>query len=200
MHSYCAYRDELIEQAVDKIRRVAPDADIGVVKAERDATEAGVVVASIQTLARPNRLARLIGPFSTVVIDEAHHAAAATYRTVIDATMGPDTLLLGVTATPDRGDGVGLDDIFTEIVFKRTLPQMVAAGYLSDLRAIQVRTGADYAFLHVSHGDFRDSEAGHAVMEGHAPELSRPRAYCEHAKGRRSLVFTPTVEVAHAIG
>ena len=57
-----AYRDELIEQAVDKIRRVAPDADIGVVKAERDATEAGVVVASIQTLARPNRLARLIGP------------------------------------------------------------------------------------------------------------------------------------------
>ena len=84
---------------------------------------------------------------------------------------GTGTLLLGVTATPDRGDGVGLDDIFTEIVFKRTLPQMVQRDICRTCgRSKCVRRGL--RIPHVSHGDFRDSEAGHAVMEGHAPELA----------------------------
>jgi len=78
-----AHRDELISQAVDKLRMVMPDADIGVVKAELDQVGAMIVVASIQTLARPRRLERLGRDFNIVVIDEAHHAAAATYQAVL---------------------------------------------------------------------------------------------------------------------
>ncbi len=192
------HRDELVRQAVDKLAEVAPDLTVGVVKAERDETNAQVIVASVQTIARPPRLARLVGPFATVIIDEAHHAAARTYRTVIDRLVTADTLLLGVTATPDRGDGAGLDGIFEEIVYSKALPEMIAAGYLSDLRAVQIKTGADFASLRVSHGDYSDVEAADALMKGNAPRADR-RAYLEYAKDRRTLVFTPTVEVAYAM-
>ncbi len=77
------HRDELIQQAVDKLLMVMPDADIGIVKAELDQVDATIVVASIQTLSRPNRLERLGRDFSIVVIDEAHHAAAASYQAVL---------------------------------------------------------------------------------------------------------------------
>jgi len=193
-----AHRDELIESAVEKLGAIAPDIATGIVKAQRDETDAACVLASVQTVARPSRLARLVGPFSTVVVDEAHHAAAKTYRSIIDHLVSRDTLLLGVTATPDRGDGAGLDAIFQEIVYKRALPEMIGLGYLSDLRAIQITTGADFSALHVTRGDFSDTEAAEALLEGKAPELVA-RAYAEHAKDRRSLLFTPTVEVAYAM-
>ncbi|HZC00889.1 MAG TPA: DEAD/DEAH box helicase family protein, partial [Gammaproteobacteria bacterium] len=69
-----AHRDELIEQAVEKLHWIDPEMEIGVVKAERDEHEASVVVASVQTLSRCQRLARLVPDFDTIVIDEAHHA------------------------------------------------------------------------------------------------------------------------------
>ncbi len=78
-----AHRDELIGQAADKIRMMIPDADVGIVKAEADETDAAIVVASVQTLSRPERLARLGRDFTTVIVDECHHAAAETYRDIL---------------------------------------------------------------------------------------------------------------------
>src|SRR6266498_1005156 len=78
-----AHRDELLVQATDKIRQVDPDAQLGLVKAEANDVEAPVVVASMQTLARESRLARLPQRFKTVVVDEAHHATADSYRRVL---------------------------------------------------------------------------------------------------------------------
>src|SRR4051812_23844695 len=97
-----AHRDELLSQARDKLLVADPDADVGIVRAEQDETGAAIVVASIQTLARPNRLAR-VGRFRMIVIDECHHAPAASYRSTLEAlgafeADGP--LVLGVTATP----------------------------------------------------------------------------------------------------
>ena len=123
-----AHREELLDQARDKLLMADPSADVGIVQAERDAPGAGIVVASIQTLARPTRLARLTaaGRFALVVVDEAHHAAAPSYRAVLDelgafAPVGP--LVLGVTATPGCGDGVGLHEIFEAIVFRMTIEE-----------------------------------------------------------------------------
>src|SRR4051812_46200128 len=67
-----AHRDELLSQAREKLLVADPWASVGIVRAEQDATGAAIVVASIQTLARPNRLAR-VGRFRMIVIDEAHH-------------------------------------------------------------------------------------------------------------------------------
>jgi ATP-dependent helicase IRC3 len=205
-----AHRDELITQACDKLRMVDADLRVGVVQGERDEHDAAVVVASIQTLSRERRMARLLGrgdqrslfpadPFTTVVIDEAHHAAASTYRTAVaqlggfDLDAGP--LVVGVTATPERGDGVGLDAVFEEIVYQRDLLDMVRAGYLCDLRAVRVHVELNLDNLKVRAGDFGDEELGRALIESAAPEHALA-AYQQHAAGRKALIFTPTVEVA----
>lgn len=192
-----AHRDELIAQAVDKIRLVMPAADIGVVKAARHEADRDVIVASVQSLSA-SRLERL-GSYATIVVDEAHHARATIYERALRAlgSFNPGgPLTLGVTATPERGDGLALGTIFQEIVFRRSLVWMVAKGYLSDLRAIRVHLAADFAALKVHQGDYVDSEVAEMLHEAHAPEAA-VRSWQDHARGRRTVVFTPTVALAY---
>lgn len=211
-----AHRDELIEQAAAKVREVWPTADVGIVKADRNEVRSQVVVASVQTLARSKRLAELVAPFSSegltllgraapfglVVVDEAHHAAADSYRRILDvldagADDGP--LLLGVTATPDRGDGKGLDDLFAEVTFAYDLLWGIRSGYLCDLRGIRVRLDRlDMSSVKVTGGDYAAGSAGRALEDAGAPEMI-VAAWLEHALGRRTLVFTPTVALAEDV-
>lgn len=198
-----AHRDELLEQAADKVRMAMPEARIGLVKAEHDAVDAPIVVASVQTLARPRRLARLVdaGAFDDVVVDEAHHAVAATYRDVLDGVGALDDdgpCLLGVTATADRADRIGLETIFERIVYERTLLELITAGWLVDVRGIRCQVAADFGALRTAHGEIVAAEAGAMLLDAKAP-VSIARAYREHATGRTALVFTPTVAVAHAV-
>ena len=192
-----AHRDELLTQARDKLLLADPSADVGIVRAELDECDAQIVVASVQTLAQPHRLAR-VGRFSLVVIDEAHHAAAASYHAILEslgafAPVGP--LVLGVTATPGRGDGVGLDEIFEEIVYWMNILDGIRGGYLADLRAVSVTLDTDFSGVRSRGGDLADGELGDALLAADAPEHVAA-AYREHADGRRALVFTPTVAVA----
>ena len=187
------HRDELARQAVDKLSLVVPRSRLGIVKTERDEHGAQVVVGSVQTLARTSRLERMVPDF-----DEAHHVTATTYQRILTA-LGAGTpdgpLALGCTATPERGDGVPLEG--WHIVYRRSPPEMIAAGYLSDLRALRVRLDTDFNRLHVRAGDY-DREVEQALLDANAPEHAA-RAHLEHASGRRALVFTPTVAVAHAM-
>lgn len=213
-----AHRDELITQAAAKVREVWPDADVGIVKAERDDTCSEVVVASVQTLARASRLNRLTapfaddmrllsrcGPFTTVVVDEAHHTAADSYRRILTA-VGCDgdqpwarPLLFGVTATPDRGDGKGLDDLFDEIVFSYDILWGIRAGFLCDVRGLGVRLDQfNEADLRVSRGDYEAGAAGRLLSDAQAPRVI-VAAWLEHARGRRTLAFTPTVALAQEV-
>ncbi len=191
------HRDELVRQAVEKMALVAPTAHVGVVKAERDEVEAAVVVASVQTLSREARLARLGRDFQTVIIDEAHHVVADSYVRIL-AHLGvgqPDGPLgVGVTATPQRADGQRLDD--WEIVYRRELLEMIRHGYLANIRAVQVQLAADFNALHVRAGDFVEREVEELLLSADAPRHAA-MAYQEHAAGRKALVFTPTVMLAH---
>ena len=76
------HRDELVRQSVEKLRSVNSGLDIGVVQAQRNEHDRRIVVASIQTLCRPNRLRQVTPDFTLVVTDEAHHATAASYRRI----------------------------------------------------------------------------------------------------------------------
>lgn len=210
-----AHRDELISQAAAKVREVWPGVDVGIVKGSQDEVHSHVVVASVQTLARQARLARLTrpfgpdagllgrtDPFGLVVIDEAHHAAADSYGRVIaalDAGQPHGPLLFGVTATPDRGDGKGLDDLFDEIVFSYDILWGIRSGYLADLRGLAVRIDTlDMGDVKVSRGDYEVGAAGRALEAAGAPARI-VEAWRQHAPDRRTLVFTPTVATAEHI-
>lgn len=194
-----AHRDELIQSAYDKIKMVIPNADIGIVKAERNEIDAPIVIASIQTLSRQSRLEQIPAHFDTIIVDEAHHAAAESYRRTLDYLGAFDEggpLVVGVTATPSRADDIGLDCVFEQIVYSRTILDMMKAGYLCDLRALQIHLEADFQKLHTRAGDFIEREVADLLSAANAPALIA-EAYQEHAADRKGLVFTPTVDLAH---
>lgn len=229
-----AHRDELVQQAASKVREIWPEADVGIVKAGDNDVRAQVVVASVQTLARPSRLGQLLAPFTDeltllgkadpfdlVVVDEAHHAAADSYREILaglragrprecaghpecdvfhpDGCQPEGPLLLGVTATPDRGDGKGLDDLFDEIVWTYDILWGIRSGYLSDLRGKRVTVAdLDLSGVKISRGDYEAGASGRALEDAGAPEVI-VRAWLEHAPDRRTLVFTPTVDLAQLV-
>ena len=124
-----AHREELILQAANKIGAIANCA-IGIIKAGYQLDlDAPIQVASVQTLV--NRLS-LLEAVGLVVIDEAHHSTASTYKKILEAY--PDAYQLGVTATPIRLDGSGFDDLFDELVTNISVSQLIDDGYLSKFK------------------------------------------------------------------
>lgn len=104
---FVAHREEILKQAKATFRRIRPNARLGYYRGGRYESDAEVLFASIQTLGTARHLERFArSAFDYVVVDEFHHAAAATYRRVIDH-FEPD-FLLGLTATPERTDGGSL--------------------------------------------------------------------------------------------
>lgn len=200
-----AHRDELVDQAIAKLRAMLPETvSVGKVKATDRQTAADVMVCSVQTLATRsgNALREIkdwesdVGPIGLIITDECHHAAAASYGKVYDAF--PDALHLGVTATMARGDGVGLGKVWDDVVYKKSVLWMMSKGHLTDVEAKRVDlANVSMADVKVSRGDYQTGDLGRALMEAEA-HLPIARAYQEYARDRRGIVFTPTVETAHA--
>jgi len=196
-----AHRDELVRQAADKFGMVWPEASVGIVKAqENDHQGRDVVVASVQTLSREERLSRFSSErFGFLVVDEAHHAVAPTYLRVFDRlgfmSGDPGKLLLGVTATGFRGDGIGLGRVFEKITFQRSVVALIKAGYLVDVRALAVRSQVDISEVAIRGGDFDEKELG-VVLNTPARNEIVVKAYLEHAAGRRAIAFTADVQHA----
>lgn len=195
-----AHRDELIQQAVSKLEMVWEGVDIGVVKAERNEVDRQVIVGSVQTVSKENRLEQLPTDFDFIVSDEAHHSAAATYRRiykylgVMADDIPSDTLHLGVTATPERTDQLGLDDIFDEIVFHRSIRDFIP-DYLCDLRCVQIMTHVNINGVKTWAGDLKAEQLSALLNTANCNELI-VEAWKEHALGRLTLCFT--TDVAHA--
>lgn len=127
-----AHREELIEQAAEKLQTAAPELEVGIEQGSRRASpSARLIVGSVPTLGRvaSKRLAALDPEqFSIIVVDEAHHAVAETYRRVLDHFRlfeKGDRFLVGFTATPRRGDGEALGQVFEDIVYARGIEEMV---------------------------------------------------------------------------
>jgi len=197
-----AHREELLEQAREKIIRANPHLSVEVEQAARSAgSTCDVVVGSVQTLGRQSSSRiRRIAPdeFYLVVVDEAHHAIAPTYRRVLKwlGVMEPGTrkLLVGFTATPKRGDGQGLDRVFEEIVFSRTLPEMIASGYLVPVSGYRVETSVDLSHVKIRLGDFISSQLSEAVNIKERNDLVID-VFKKYLSDRQTLCFC--VDVAH---
>lgn len=205
------HRDELADQAMDKIKQVAPHLSVGKVKAQDNDVHAEVVVASVQTLARPARRAHLLasqlehGGFGLIIVDECHHAVAPTWMTVM-GELGAVfekhepgdwvTRFVGFTATMARGDEVGLGRVWQKVAYAISLTRLIRRGYLADVRGLQVQLeDLDLAGVRKSGGDYQTGSLGDALTEASAPEHIAA-AYLEHAKDRQGVGFTPTVDTA----
>lgn len=195
-----AHRDELIQQAVAKLREVDPRMTVGVAL-ERGVSRSDpprVLVGSVQALSLPKRLAQGVPTFRTVIVDEAHHAPAPSYHRLLDAlgAFSPDgPLVVGFTATPTREDDRPLSGVWEEIVYKKGLVDMISRGYLTDLRALQIRLATDFSQIPTVRGDIDQEAVGALLRDMHVPDLIAS-TYVEHARRRPGLVFAPTVGIA----
>lgn len=186
-----AHRGELLEQAADKLEK-STGLHCAVEKAEETSVYdfSSVVVGSVQTLMRDKRL-RALGKdrFQTIIIDEAHHALSSSYRAVIDYFS--DAKVLGVTATPDRGDRKNLGEIFDSLAFEYSLPQAIKEGYLCPIEAQTIPLQIDLAGVSVQAGDFKAADIGNAIdpyLEQIADEMLK--AGCME---RKTVVFLPLI-------
>ncbi|MCI8811328.1 MAG: DEAD/DEAH box helicase, partial [Oscillibacter sp.] len=182
-----SHREELVEQP-----RKYFACSYGVERAEFTSHGEEVVSASVQSLAK--RLDRF-GPedFRLIICDEAHHAAAGTYREIF-RYFHPEKLI-GFTATPNRGDRVRLDDVFQKIIFQRDLRWGIQNKYLCDILCKRVDIGYDLTAVHTRNGDYAPGELDEA-MEGTADAIAQ--TYREHAVGA-TLIFAVSVHQAEEI-
>ena len=190
-----AHRDELLNQAQDKILKAT-----GLMTSKEKAEETSldsffrITVGSVQTMQREKRLNRFPSDaFQTIIVDEAHHALANGYQTVLNHF--PDAEVLGVTATPERQNVACLGEYFDNIAYEYSLPQAIKEGYLSPIKALTVPLNIDIGGVKMSSGDYAANELGDALspyLEAIATEMEQ---YC---KERKTVVFLPLVATSKA--
>ena len=151
------HRRELIRQASAKLTQAG--VNHGIIAAGFEPSDHPVQVASVQTLAR--RLERQHWQPDLIVIDEAHHAIAGTWTNVI--SHWPNSLLLGVTATPVRQDGRGLGAMFDRLVLGPSTAELVAAGYLTPVKIYAPPQVADLTGIRTRAGDYANDQAAAAM-------------------------------------
>lgn len=159
-----AHRSELLYQAKEKISWSNPELDIQIEQADNVAGYCDVVVASVPTLGRAESERILKYPkdyFKSIVIDEAHHAAAPTYRRILDYFNA--SFVLGVTATPQRSDNTRLTDVFDEIVYYKTIQDLIEDGYLCSLVGYRIKTDTDISGVGTNEGDYIASQLEDAI-------------------------------------
>lgn len=188
-----AHRGELLEQAADKLRRAT---GLGSAVEKAGSTCLGswfnVVVGSVQTLQRTARLERFPQDyFGTIIIDEAHHAITDGYRRILDYFSGAK--VLGVTATPDRGDMRNLGEVFDSLAFEYKLTDAIKEGYLCKIMAQTIPLQLDITSVTMSGGDYAVGDLGTALdpyLEQIAAEMAR------RCKSRKTVVFLPLIKTS----
>jgi superfamily II DNA or RNA helicase len=187
-----AHRGELIAQAVDKLHTatgIRAEVEMG---DDRASLDAPVVVGSVQTLMRPKRRERWPRDhFDLVVVDEAHHTLADSYLNTL-GHFHDHAQVLGVTATPDRGDKKNLGRYYQNIACEVTLLDLIQQAWLSPIRVKTVPLEVDLRGVRTSHGDYSADDLGHALE----PYLERIADVLVEHRHRKTLVFLPLIAVS----
>ena len=188
-----AHRGELLEQAADKIHKTT-----GLTCATEKAQESclgswfRIAVGSVQSLMREKRLSQFPEDyFDTIIIDEAHHSISESYQRILGHFS--KAKVLGVTATPDRGDMKNLGQVFDSLAYEYTLPRAIKSGYLSPIKALTLPLKMDLTGVEVQAGDFKAGDIATALdpyLQQIAHEMA---AYC---RDRKTVVFLPLVKTS----
>lgn len=188
-----AHRGELLDQAADKIGK---STGLGCATEKAEQTCLGswfrIVVGSVQSMMREKRLNQFPNDyFNTIIIDEAHHCISDSYQKVLRHF--PDAEVLGVTATPDRGDMQNLGTVFESLAYEYTLPKAIKEGYRSPIKAVTIPLKIDMSVVGVQAGDFKSGDIATALdpyLESIAEEMEK---YCSNKK---TVVFLPLVKTS----
>ena len=188
-----AHRGELLDQAADKLYKAT-----GLRSATEKAEETclgswfRVTVGSVQSLQRPKRLEQFAPDyFDTIIVDEAHHCLSDGYQRVLQHFDGAN--VLGVTATPDRGDMRNLGQYFDSLAYEYTMVRAIREGYLSPIKAETIPLTLDISAVSVQSGDFKLGDLGTALdpyLHSIAEEM-KPRCM-----NRKTVVFLPLVKTS----
>lgn len=189
-----SHRDELVRQPE---KYFTDECSFGIEKAEEMSNGEDVVSASVQSMCRPNRLARFSpDDFDTIILDEAHHASAAntSYMSILKYFTGARKLV-GFTATPRRGDGVRLTDVFDEILYSRDIKWGIENGYLCRVRAARVIANYTLNDIQKIAGDYALGE----IEKKLDPYVltTTAKVYADQCKpmDRHVLVYCPTKRI-----
>ena len=188
-----AHRGELLDQAADKLKK-STGLECAVEKAEESCLSSWfrVAVGSIQSLMREKRLFQFSkNHFGTIIVDEAHHCLSDGYQKVLKYF--DEANILGVTATPDRGDMKNLGQFFESLAYEYTLPKAIKDGFLSPIKALTIPLKLDLSGVSQQAGDFKVSDIGTALdpyLYQIADEMVK---YCSD---RKSVVFLPLIKTS----
>ena len=188
-----AHRGELLDQAADKLL-LSTGLRCAVEKAQDTSLNSWyrVVVGSVQTLMREKRLEQFMPDhFGAIIVDEAHHAISDSYQRVLQYF--DKAKVLGVTATPDRGDLRDLGTYFDSLAYEYTLPQAIRDGYLSPIKALTIPLKIDITGVKQSAGDYSAGELGTALdpyLEAIADEMVKV------CMDRKTIVFLPLIKTS----
>lgn len=183
-----AHREELIEQARDKFFAMFGELP-GKIKASENEIRR-VTVGSVQTMCRRD----YAGMFDTVIVDEAHHAVSPSYQKLLEQF--PEAKVLGVTATPDRGDKRSLARYFDGIAYEYSLKTAIKDGYLCSIAAKTIPLEIDMTECKVSLGDFQVDSIGES-LEPYLPQIAESIRI--HAAERKTVVFCPLISIAQEL-
>ena len=185
-----AHRGELLDQARDKIAK-ATGLGCSIEKAEESCLDSffRVTVGSVQTLMRQSRLEQFKPDyFNTIIIDEAHHALSPSYRNVLDYF--DEAKVLGVTATPERGDLKNLGEVFDTLAYEYRITEAIKQGYLCRIKALTIPLKLDISKVGISAGDYKVGEIGTA-LDPYLDQIADQMA--EHCMDKKTVVFLPLI-------
>ena len=188
-----AHRGELLEQAADKLAK-STGLTCATEKAEQSCIGSWnrVVVGSVQTLMNQKRLNRFDPDFfDSIIVDEAHHCISDSYQRVLQHF--EDANVLGVTATPDRGDMRNLGSYFDSLAYEYTLPRAIRDGYLSPIRALSIPLDLDLRGVAMQSGDFKAGDLDTALTPYLHQIADEMRTHCAD---RKTVVFLPLIKTS----
>lgn len=188
-----AHRGELLEQAADKIYKTT-GLFCATEKAEKSCIGSwfSITVGSVQTLMREKRLRQFPADyFGTIIIDEAHHSVSDSYQRVLEHFS--ESRVLGVTATPDRGDMKNLGQVFESLAYEYTLPKAIKSGYLCPIKALTIPLKMDLTGVGVQAGDFKTGDIATA-LDPYLQQIAEEMAI--HCRNRKTVVFLPLVKTS----
>lgn len=184
-----AHRDELIRQPIKYL-----DCPVGIEKGREVSNGEDVVIASIQSLQRRYKKFKP-NEFHTIIYDEVHRIMGKQSLKVIDYFKPYQ--LLGFSASIERTDGVGLDNIFDKIIFQKDMESMIRDGYLCNINCLAVNVGYDLSKIKTKLGELDSKELDQELSQTKTVKATA-EAYYKYAKGK-TIIFACSIKHAESI-